>query len=332
MNNIFTKISKISAFFVCALLLVVSVSAQISLRTALDTDKDGKADFSVQRPSNNVWYISKSGGGFTFQPFGTIQTDYQTPGDYDGDGKGDIAVWRETTGIWYYILSSTNTVGGVQFGMEGDEPVARDYDGDGKTDVAVVRTSGGGSGVKTWFALRSTNGSLLAAQFGAGTDYVAPGDYDGDGKFDLAVQRPGANPATNQAIFFILQSSNNTLLSIPWGVGNDQVVPGDYDGDGKTDIAVVRAGSGAESELNWFIRKSTDGGLKSVKFGITGDDNIFGDLTVQNDYDGDGITDVAVWRDSNGFFYFIRSSGNGSTSGVQWGTSEDYPIANYDTH
>ena len=323
MNNIFTKSGKVSAFFVCALLLVVSVSAQISLRTALDTDKDGKADFSVQRPTDNVWYISKSGGGFTFQPFGSTSTDFQTPGDFDGDGKGDIAVWRETTGIWFYILSSTNTASGVQFGTAGDEPVARDYDGDGKTDVAVVRRSGG---VMTWFALRSSNGSLLAAQFGASSDYIAPGDYDGDGKFDLAVQRPGANPSTDQAIFFILQSSNNTVLPIPWGFGNDEVVPGDYDGDGKTDIAVARVGTTDNAAISWFIRQSSDGRLKAVAFGATGSD-----LYAQNDYDGDGKTDIAVWRDTNGFFYVLRSTDNGLTA-VQWGAPNDIPIASHDTH
>jgi len=35
----------------------------------------------------------------------------------------------------------------------------------------------------------------------------------------------------------------------------DTPVPGDYDGDGKTDIAVWRPDSGV-----WYIQKSSDGG------------------------------------------------------------------------
>jgi hypothetical protein len=210
----------------------------------------------------------------------------------------------------------------VQFGTQGDEPVARDYDGDGKTDVAVARRTGG---VINWYALRSTNGSLLAVQFGASSDYIAPGDYDGDKKFDLAVQRPGVN-ANDQAIFFILQSSNNTLMSIPWGFGNDEVVPGDYDGDGKTDVAIVRVGATDNSALSWYIRQSSNGELKSAAFGATGID-----LNVQNDYDGDGKTDIAVWRDTNGFFYVLRSTDNGLTA-AQWGAPNDFPVASYDTH
>jgi hypothetical protein len=310
MNNILTKSGKLSVIFACVLLLVVSASAQLSLRKALDIDADGKADFAVFRPSNNVWYINKSGGGgFVSQQFGSSNTDYQTPGDYDGDGKGDISVWRDTDGGWYRLNSSNNTFTGVAFGVTGDEPIARDYDG----------------GTMTWFVLKSTNGALQVAQFGLSTDYTAPGDYDGDLKFDFAVQRPGANP-TDQGTFYILQSTNGGLSTIPWGASNDLVVPGDYDGDGKTDVAVVREGTTANTPLNWYIRRSSNGSLQAVAFGTTGTD-----LITQNDYDGDGKTDVAIWRDTTGFFYYLRSI-DGALVGFQWGATNDFPVASYDTH
>ena len=123
-----------------------------------------------------------------------------------------------------------------------------------------------------------------------------------------------------------MQSSDGAFKAIGWGTSTDMVVPGDYDGDGKTDVAIVREGPTAESALTWYIRKSSDGGLIAASFGVTGDD-----LNVQNDYDGDGKTDIAVWRNSTGIFYILRSSDYG-VSGVAWGAPNDFPVASYDTH
>jgi spore coat protein A, manganese oxidase len=109
-------------------------------------------------------------------------------------------------------------------------------------------------------------------------------------------------------------------------LSNDLVAPGDYDGDGKTDIAVIREGATPDANLVWFILQSSNGSVRAVSFGLSGSD-----LNVQNDYDGDGRTDIAVWRDTNGVFFVLNSS-NGSVRALQWGTSGDFPIASYDTH
>ena len=54
----------------------------------------------------NTWYINKSGGGFTYQPFGTDATDFEAPGDFDGDGKGDIRLAKtRSTGIGLTALT-----------------------------------------------------------------------------------------------------------------------------------------------------------------------------------------------------------------------------------
>jgi len=76
MRNFLTLSGKFFVVFAFALLLVVSSSAQIKLRNAMDTDLDQKADFMVFRPSNAIWYIMKSNGGFTFQQFGLANDDF----------------------------------------------------------------------------------------------------------------------------------------------------------------------------------------------------------------------------------------------------------------
>ena len=176
-----------------------------------------------------------------------------------------------------------------------------------------------------WYHLRSTNSSVSTVQWGLSTDFPAPGDYDGDGKFDFAVQRPGAT-AGAQGVFYIFRSSDLGASIVPFGLSNDLVVPGDYDGDNKTDIAVVREGSTPTAPLVWYILRSSDGGLTAVGFGDT-----VTDITAQNDYDGDGKADLAIWRNSTGQFWVLQST-NGVYTAVQWGLPNDFPVAGYDTH
>lgn len=79
-------------------------------------------------------------------------------------------------------------------------------------------------------------------------------------------------------------------------------VPGDYDGDGRTDAAIFTPGDGV-----WHIVYSS-GGTLTVQWG-----NGFDDVA-QGDYDGDGRTDIAVFRTLQRTL-FIRYA-TGATTGI----------------
>jgi hypothetical protein len=63
-----------------------------------------------------------------------------------------------------------------------------------------------------------------------------------------------------------LNSSDGSYRPFAWGVSTDKPVPGDYDKDGKTDIAVFR-----ESEGNWYVLFSGTGSYAVHRFGTVGD-------------------------------------------------------------
>ena len=103
------------------------------------------------------------------------------------------------------------------------------------------------------------------------------------------------------------------MTTVVWGGEADVAIPGDYDADGRADIAVFRSSTGI-----WYIRNSSTG----FEAWLWGEPE---DLPVPGDYDGDGRTDLAVFRPSNGTWY-VRSSSTGVMTVVVWGYPTDIPI------
>jgi hypothetical protein len=267
----------------------VTVAPAAPPRANFDFDGDGKADFSVFRPSDNSWYMKSLSSGFSSAPFG-LASDKIIPGDFDGDRKTDIAVYRD--GFWYWLNSSDRKFNAVPFGIASDIPVPADFTGDGRAELAVYRDG-------IWWMLDLSNNQVKAVYFGLPTDKPVTADYDGDGKSDQAVYRDG---------IWHLNRSRDGYTALQFGLATDKPVVGDYDGDGKADAAVYRDGF-------WYFLRS-QAGFSAFKFGDATD------VPVPADYDGDWRTDVAVFR--NGIWYLFQSR-NGFTF-IPFGLESDRPI------
>ena len=182
-----------------------------------------------------------------------------------------------------------------------------DFDGDGKTDLSVFRPNDG-TNAPDFLVQNSSNNLQINTAWGSVGDAAVNADYDGDGKTDYAVFR------LSSGIWFILRSSDETMLPVKFGLSSDKLTPADFDGDGAADIAVYRPSNGF-----WYIRQSSDNRVRSVQFGAAED------LPVQADFDGDGEADIAVFRPSNGFWYVLQSS-DGRFVQTQFGAAGDKPV------
>lgn len=326
------------------------IRGQLGVARPLDSDGDGRTDFTVLRfPSvappavaQITYYTSNSTTGFDSAIFGDANQDFPQPGDYDGDGKADVAVYRDAddndpSPDSHFIIyrSSDQLISYIPFGVAGDLAVQRDYDGDGKTDLAVFRRGVAPTDQTLWFIRFTRNNPTQAVTTfwwgvsGDGTntfDTPVPGDYDGDGKFDIAVYRFGLPPANT---FIVRRSSDLTMQLQTWGNFNtDYILPGDYDGDGKYDFCAGRTGAAAANPVTWFILRSSDGGMSAPIYGRSDD------LPIQGDYDGDGRTDPAMYRRgataTSQSIHHVLESFTGVSRSTAWGLRADFPAADFD--
>lgn len=295
----------------------VTMEGTNSIIDIRDFNVDGRADFLSEGPGQFRVYFGESNGTVSLGPLQQANNYPNSPalktGDFNGDSRPDVINFASGTGPTNpsgdYEVFLTNPAGGFTRTVY-TRPVVKnpfplvisDFSGDGKADFYDVSHE-----TKTYFndevVTISTNVCSPVGQTKAL-------DFDGIAGYDTNTVWNGATGDWSHGGW-----------TFNWGIASlgDIPSPGDFDGDGKTDVTVFR-----NSDGYWYIFMSATNSWYVFRFGLPGD------IPVPNDYDGGGRSDIAVFRPSDGNWYIWHSETQ-SFSALHWGANGDRPVpADYD--
>lgn len=245
---------------------VVMGDANSDFPLEADFNGDGRIDLAVFDATNQLYRYRLSNNPQVEQTisWGTSPADNVfAVGDYDCDGITDPTYvhLQGTTYEWHIRTSSplpdrivnfgTTTAGNTDIALSG-----ADYTGDGCDDLVYITypTNGGSTPTKFHIGNASTGALLFEKDWGIfASDYVVPGDYLGDGRADFVAGRTGAT-STSPITWMIAENGGAGTLTVSFGVSADIPLRGDFDGDGKDDLAVKKSGTNI-----WMWRRSSDG-------------------------------------------------------------------------
>ena len=267
-----------------------------------DFNGDGKLDLAVTNAFGGVGVLLGNGDG-TFQSEVIYPTEGTNGGsvavgDFNGDGKPDLVVTNDNDATFGVLLGNGDGTFQSEIvtatGGETAGPVAvSDFNGDGKLDL-VVRT---GSNIVSVFLGNGDGTFQNQAFYTVGEDplSVAVGDFNGDGKPDLVVADFGDAPDPG-TVTVLLGNGDGTFqngVSYTAGVDTGTVEVGDFNGDGKLDLAVLNAGSVGTVGVLLGNGDGTFQNMVAYPGGSGSGNTILHDMAI-GDFNGDGYPDVTT--------------------------------------
>jgi len=186
---------------------------------------------------------------------------------------------------------------------QGIKVLAGDFDGDGDSDVVKFDVPASGTAeYGLWVGLSDPANSQFVtsewARWNTSQEMkVLTGDFDGDGDTDvMKIDVPESGTAQGGLWVGLSDPANNRFVTTEWARWNTyqwmQVLAGDFDGDGDTDVMKIDVPESGTAQGGLWVGLSDPANSQFVTSEWAQWNTYPGMKVLAGDFDGDGDTDV----------------------------------------
>jgi len=284
-----------------------------------DYDNDGNQDLLVSASQHSYWLLLFRGhGDGTFSTpslAGQAQDSPILVKDFDGDGALDVASFSGAT----IAVSRGDGHGGFSAPVAVatlpgvNKLVGGDFNGDDRQDLAAVQTVYGEPSNSDRITPLLGNGDIT---FESSLPLVLPkvhsevevADADADGIDDLLLAYRGVDWVGEPGGVLVCFGQNRTFVfgaALQGGIGTNDLATGDFNSDGKMDLALQNFNSG---DVTVYLGTGNRNFQRHGSYGV----GVFLAGLVTGDFDGDGRKDLLAVDGSEDVAVVMLGQGDGS--------------------